>query len=130
MEDVIRYGKSGTNNRKILSQQDTSVSNDYSPETIMETEKSIETGLRTDSSYPNVSLTIITFASLTLGSFLFFSKFVYLFCEQQQLFIYRIPKIKIRIQYTRLPVLTFVSKSLGAFLISPNLFTYVIDSFI
>ena len=62
VEDVIRHGKSGTNNRKIMTQQDTSVPNDCSPETIMETdvtfqgdEKSIETGLRRDSSYPNVS---------------------------------------------------------------------------
>ena len=46
-----------------------------------------------------------------------------LYKQQQQISIWEIFKCEIRTQHACLPLLTFVSKSLGSFLISTNLFT-------
>ena len=69
---------------------------------------------------------LFTFINICKQVSRFILNFMQLFTickQQQQLFILEIFKCEIRNQHTCLHLLTFVSKSLGSFLISGNLFT-------
>ena len=74
----------------------------------------------------SISAYLFTFINICkqVSRFIIISGNLFTLCkQQQQIFMSEICKCEIRIQHIWLPLLTFVSKSLGSFLISGNMFT-------